>query len=337
MSHVHLPPSWQLSERLATPESAWLDRRRLLASLGLAAAGLALGGDLLATTGCFREPSPADILRPALGARFAGRFPAPRNPAYGLGDDRAPTPEIIAGKENNFYEFTIDKWAVWELAMPWARRHGVDPWTIEVVGLVERPARFDLDDLFTRFPLEERLYRFRCVERWGMQVPWTGFPLARLIDHCRPLGAARWVRFVCFDHPDTLPGQASRPYFPWPYFEALRLDEARHPLAFAALGIYGHALPMQHGAPWRLVLPWKYGYKGPKAVVRIEFTAARPPTFWNTVAANEYGFYSNVDPGRPHPRWTQRSETDIGTGEMRPTLRYNGYPEVAALYRGDEV
>jgi sulfoxide reductase catalytic subunit YedY len=330
-----VPPRWRLPERRATPEAVWLQRRRLVANLGLAGAGLALGGGLLAA-GCARGPSRRQITQPALEDRYAGRFPAPRDPRWELGGDRRPTPEIIAATVNNFYEFTLDKWAVWELAVPWAWRHGVSPWTVQVGGLVRRPKTLDLDDLFGRFPLEERLYRFRCVERWGMQVPWTGFPLARLIDLCEPLGAARYVRFVSLHDPATLPGQAEPTRLPWPFFEALRLDEARHPLAFAAVGIYGHALPMQHGAPWRVVVPWKYGYKSPKSIVRIELTAERPPTFWNTAQPSEFGWYSNVDPGRDHPRWTQRTETDVGTGAMRPTLPYNGYAEVAELYAGGE-
>ncbi len=170
-----------------------------------------------------------------------------------------------------------------------------------------------------------------------MQVPWTGFPLRRLIDDLEPLGDARYVRFVTIEDREHMPGITGQPWYPWPYFEGLRLDEARNELAFVAVGIYGHALPMQHGAPWRLALPWKYGYKGPKSVVRIELTRRQPETFWHQTTPDEYGFYSNIDPAKPHPRWSQAVERDIGTGETRPTLLYGGYAEqVAALYRGDE-
>jgi len=332
MPHIRLRPDWEIPERLATPESVYLSRRQVVASLGLAAAGLALGTG----TGCAAvDDDPRAITRPALGDRFADRFPAARNAAYQLGEDHPLTHEIIAAKHNNFYEFTTDKGAVWEKAQVYEKA-GLPPWKIEVGGLVEKPLTLDLDALF-RFPLEERVYRFRCVERWAMQVPWTGFPLATLIDHCKPLGKARFVRFVSLLDKDRLPGQMDYPWYPWPYFEALRLDEARHPVAFVVLGVYGHALPMQHGAPWRLAIPWKYGYKGPKSVVRMEFTAERPPTFWNQLQPDEYGFFSNIDPAKPHKRWTQETETDIGTGEMRKTLLYNGYDQVAELYDGSEV
>lgn len=335
MTAVRIDPAWRLPERLTTPESVWLDRRRLLRTLGILGLGQwALG----AAGGCApgrRPPATADPARltePALGERHAERFPAPRDERYGVGA-RPVTAERTAAGYNNFYEFTTDKERVWELA----QGYPVEPWTVAVRGLVERPRELDLDFLMTRFPLEERLYRFRCVERWAMQVPWTGFPLARLIDELAPLSAARYVRFVSVHDPEGLPGQRSYHWYPWPYYEALRLDEARNELAFVVVGAYGHALPMQHGAPWRLALPWKYGYKGPKSVVAIELTADQPPTFWNDAVPDEYGFYSNVDPDKPHPRWSQARERDIGTGEERPTLPYNGYAEqVSGMYHGGE-
>lgn len=331
MASIHLPAPWSLRERLATPEDVFLDRRQVLRSLGLGLGALALAppGSLAAG-----ETAPAGQLDPALGDRYAGRFPAARNAAYGFGEGRGQTPEDVAGRNNNFYEFTIVKERVWELA----RGYAVAPWQVKVHGLVRKPRTLDLDDLFTRFPLEERLYRFRCVERWAMQVPWTGFPLRSLIDFLEPLSAAKYVRFVSVLDPEGLPGQRRQRWYPWPYFEGLRLDEARHELAFVVVGSYGHALPMQHGAPWRLALPWKYGYKGPKSLVEIEFTERQPPTFWNDAQPLEYGFYSNVEPHKPHPRWTQQWERDIGTGETRETLLYNGYAElVGSLYTGDEV
>jgi sulfoxide reductase catalytic subunit YedY len=206
------------------------------------------------------------------------------------------------------------------------------PWTVEVAGLVARPRTFDLDGLLRTFPLEERIYRHRCVEAWAMVVPWTGFPLAELVRHVQPLPAATHVRFVGFDRPEEAGHMASRS-LPWPYTEGLRLAEATNALAFVAVGMYGHPLLKQHGAPVRLVLPWKYGFKSAKSVVRIEFTDRQPATFWNTLAPHEYDFLANVDPEVPHPRWSQASERMLGTGERRPTLRYNGYGEwVAGLY-----
>lgn len=337
MPSIHVPRPWHLPERLATPESVYLDRRQVVASLGLGALSMALPW----SAGCAEPRAGADAgvavergkLDPALGTRFAELFPAGRNRAYDYGG-RPPTGEDTAATYNNFYEFTTDKDGVWQLA----RRYPLpEPYTIEVAGLVKTPRTLGLDDLFELAPLEERLYRFRCVEAWAMQVPWTGYPLRALIDRLEPLGSATHVRFVSIlDRPDLV-GQREQDWYPWPYFEGLRLDEARHELAFVVLGSYGHALPMQHGAPVRLALPWKYGYKGPKSIVRIELTDRQPETFWNRLQPREYGFYSNVDPGKPHPRWSQAQETDIDTQEKRPTLLYNGYDQVASLYTGEEA
>jgi sulfoxide reductase catalytic subunit YedY len=331
MSSIRIPPSWQIPERLATPESVFLDRRQVVKALGLVTLGAALPSRVVRAQGT--SAPPPGMLQPAVGSSFADRFPAPRNDRYTLGD-RPLTAEAVAGRYNNFYEFTTDKDRVWKLTGGFP----VDPWTVQVSGLVKRERKLHLEDLFTLFPLEERLYRFRCVERWAMQVPWTGYPLRKLIDYLEPLSTARYVRFVSLLDRKHFPGQKSQPWYPWPYFEALRLDEARNEVAFVVVGSYGHALPMQHGAPWRLALPWKYGYKGPKTLVSIELTRERPATFWNQLAPDEYGFYSNVDPDRPHPRWSQAVERDIGTGKTRPTLKYNGYGElVASLYTGQEV
>lgn len=327
MSSIRIDPSWQIPDRRATPEAAFFDRRRLIKALGLGAISLAVPRSAEG-----KALGEKEMLAPAL-SRFADQFPAKRSAAYELGK-RELTAEKVAARYNNFYEFTTNKEKVWELAYGYR----VDPWKVNVKGLVKKPKTLGLDDLFTRFPLEERLYRFRCVERWAMQVPWTGFPLARLIDACEPLASAKYVRFVTVSDPKGLPGQKSQSWYPWPYFEGLRLDEARSELAMAVVGVYGHALPMQHGAPWRVIAPWKYGYKSPKSIVEIEFTEKQPGTFWNELHSGEYGFYSNVDPGKPHPRWSQRMEQDIGTGENRETLPYNGYgAQVGSLYKGDEV
>lgn len=336
MSSIRIPRSWEIEAQRITPHGAYLDRRRLIRTLGLAGAGLALGPSAASgrrkKTRRVIDESPEAKTRPAVGDRFGELFPAERNGAYDLGG-RPLTDELTAATYNNFYEFTLVKEKVWKVA----QGYSVDPWRVEVDGLVKKPRTLDLEALFRQLPLEERLYRFRCVERWAMQVPWTGYPLGKLLALLDPLGSARWVRFVSILDRDNMPGQG-RSGSPWPYYEALRLDEAHNELAFVAVGIYGHGLPIQHGAPWRVVIPWKYGYKSPKSLVRIELTKERPPTFWNDLHPNEYGFYSNVDPGKPHPRWSQAQERDIGTGETRPTELFNGYAEqVAGLYDGGEV
>ncbi len=332
MTAVRIDPGWRLPERLATPEATYLNRRQLLSALGLGtlAAGVASGCAATASNAPAADRSRISV--PAVGDRFTSHFPAERNASYQLGG-RELTPEATSAGYSNFYEFTTDKERVWELA----QGYSVDPWSVKIHGLVEKPKTLGLEELFTRFPLEERLYRFRCVERWAMQVPWTGFPLRRLIDWAAPLSTATHVRFVSVLDKAGLPGQTSYSWYPWPYYEGLRLDEARHDLAFVAVGVYGHALPMQHGAPWRLAVPWKYGYKGPKSIVEIEFVREEPGSFWNESAPTEYGFFSNVDPDRPHPRWSQAAERDIGTGETRATRLYNGYAaEVGDLYTGRE-
>lgn len=332
MTSIRIPRSWEIPEDLATPEAVYLDRRRLIKAMGLSALGLTLGPN----TGCILAEDAINerkMILPALGNHFADKFPAPRNKAYDLGG-RPLTPEKVPAAYNNFYEFLTNKGKVWGLA----QGYPVDPWKIEVTGLVAKPRTLDLDELFNVLPLEERLYRFRCVERWAMQVPWTGYPLGKFLQTFEPLSTARYVRFVSFNDPEHLPGQQHFKQYPWPYYEALRLDEAYNEMAFVAVGIYGHAMPMQHGAPWRIVMPWKYGYKSPKTIVRIELTAEQPPTFWHDLQPPEYGFYSNVNPDKPHPRWSQAVEEDIGTLEKRPTELYNGYAaQVGSLYDGSEV
>jgi methionine sulfoxide reductase catalytic subunit len=332
MANLRIPKPWEIPKSLATPEEIYLNRRQILSAMGFGALALSLP----LSVACSRPVNPELLARglaPALGKKYADRFPARRNPIYSVGD-RKITPEKDAGGINNFYEFTTTKDEVWKKAISYK----VDPWTVEVGGLVKTPRTLDLDALLRGFPLEERLYHFRCVERWAMQVPWTGFPLRALIDSLEPLSSARYVRFISVKDPEHLPGQKETPWYSWPYYEGLRMDEARNPLAFVVVGSYGHALPMQHGAPLRLALPWKYGYKGPKSIVRIEFVAEQPPTFWNAMQPDEYGFYSNVNPKKPHPRWSQEIENDLGTGARRPTLLYNGYAQqVGAMYDGKEA
>jgi sulfoxide reductase catalytic subunit YedY len=297
---------------------------------GLGAAGLGAAGLL---SGCLpsggqAQTPPADLdASPEIDSLASGLYPAERNTAFTL--DRAVTDETVAGQHNNFYEFTEVKSRVWRLARDFQPR----PWEVEVTGLVERPGVFDVDELERTMPLEERLCRFRCVEAWAMAVPWTGFPLRHLIERVEPTSRATHIRFVTVHRPQEMPGIDSAPWYPWPYYEGLTMTEAMNELTLLATGIYGHRLPPQHGAPIRLVVPWKYGYKSIKSIVRIEFVAGQPPTFWNDLIPQEYGFTSNVDPTVPHPRWSQETERLIGTGDRVATLPFNGYGEwVAHLY-----
>ena len=339
MGLVHIPKLWSARRAGApTPEGIFLRRREVLKALGLGT--LSVGTFSAAQSLWAVDAGPSEdaaMTRPALGKRFADRFPAARNPEFELAIGRSLTDEKVAASHNNFYEFTVAKEKVWELA----RDYPADPWSLKVHGLVHKPRTFSLDDLFGapfRDALEERHYHFRCVERWSMQVPWTGFPLRKLLEAVEPMSNAKWLRIVSVEDRQGLPGQRKQTWYEWPYYEALRIDEAGHDLALFAVGIYGHGLPMQHGAPWRLVVPWKYGFKSPKSIVEIELVEEKPGTFWNDSQPDEYGFFSNVDPGKPHPRWTQRFETDIGSGETRETMPLNGYGDlVAHLYDGDET
>lgn len=306
---IKIPRGWEMPERVATPESVFLNRRAILAAAGLGAAS----GVLQAAA----ETNP---------------FAAPRNAKFTL--DRDVTPEWAATGFNNFYEFhPTDKQAV---------RHNVgkyvtSPWAIEITGLVEKPFTLDLDDLQKKFTLEERLYRFRCVEAWAMAVPWVGFPMAELVKLAKPKPEAKFMRFVTAMKKDQMPGLGMAPWYPWPYFEGLRIDEAANPLALVVTGMYGKVLPKQNGAPVRVIVPWKYGYKNPKAIVKIEFTTAQPSTFWNKTIPAEYGFYSNVNPAKPHPRWSQATEKLLPDMRVVATQRYNGYERfVEGLYDGKE-
>jgi sulfoxide reductase catalytic subunit YedY len=234
---------------------------------------------------------------------------------------------------NNFYELGTAKSDPSERAGALRTR----PWTVRVDGEVHAPSTFDVDTLLSAFPVEERVYRFRCVETWSMVVPWLGFPLAKLLGRVQPTSHARYVSFVSIHDPANLPGQASR-VLAWPYTEGLRLDEAMHPLTLLAVGLYGKLLPAQNGAPLRLVVPWKYGFKSGKSLVRVHVTRERPKTTWSEAAADEYGFYANVNPSVAHPRWSQAEERRLGEREKRPTALFNGYgAEVASLYAGMDL
>ena len=280
-----------------TPESTYLNRRAFVAAAG----GVALGA----------------LLPPRLRA-LAGP------------DDLTPTSYKIITTYNNYYEFGTSKESPAELAGSLR----VSPWTVEVAGEARRTGRFDYDDLIRPIPAQERVYRHRCVEGWSMVVPWLGFPLNELIKKLEPTGKAKFVSFTTLEDPAQMPGQRSG-ILPWPYVEGLRMDEAMHPLTILATGLYGKPLPNQNGAPLRLVVPWKYGFKGGKAIVRITFTETQPRTTWNTAVPNEYGFYANVNPQVDHPRWSQARERPVGEFFKKDTLMFNGYgDQVARLYAG---
>ncbi len=314
-------PAWDdLRDSQATAQNVFVRRRTLLRG-GL---GAVAGSLLLPSIGCAEPGKPL---------ANAPKYPWPykRNKKYEL--DRPLTDANIATSFNNFYEFSLDKRGVW----PLAQKLTTDPWTVQLKGCKQK-GNHDLDKLLKRFPHEERLYRFRCVETWAMAVPWLGIPMAAFIKWAEPLAKMKYVRFVSFLRPDQAPGQQNGPYKAvFPYYEGLRLDEATNELALLGTGMYGKQGPKQNGAPLRVIAPWKYGYKSAKSIVSIEFVEKQPPTFWNDLAPNEYGFYSNVNPKVPHPRWSQAREwmitKELDNTKRRPTLLYNGYgKQVAQLY-----
>ena len=313
---TYRPPAIPSSE--ITPRSVYLRRREFMGLV--AGAGLALGA------GGARAEAPATMPLKTV--------PGP----YKVDEPLTPREDVTT--YNNFYEFGTDK------ADP-SRRSGdfkPRPWTITVDGLVGKPQTFDVDKLIAELPIEERIYRMRCVEAWSMVIPWNGFPLKALLDKVEPLGSAKFVAFETVVRPEEMPGQSGylQP-MPWPYVEGLRLDEALHPLAILAVGLYGETLPNQNGAPIRLVVPWKYGFKGIKSIVRISLVEKQPPNSWNSLQGSEYGFYANVNPEVDHPRWSQATERRIGESGFfgsgrRPTLMFNGYAEeVASLYAGMDL
>ncbi|MFZ1057890.1 MAG: protein-methionine-sulfoxide reductase catalytic subunit MsrP, partial [Candidatus Rokuibacteriota bacterium] len=263
-------------------------------------------------------------------------LPAKRNPAFAVDDPS--TKFESATTYNNFYEFGVNKEDPARLAQTLRPR----PWTVEVGGHVQRPKTYDIDELIRLFPLEERMYRLRCVEGWSMVIPWIGFPLASLIKRVEPTGQAKFVEFTTLLDPEQFPGQRKSLFnfsgLDWPYVEGLRLDEALHPLTLLTVGLYGQVLPNQNGAPVRVVVPWKYGFKSAKSIVRIRFVGDQPRTAWEKAQPSEYGFYSNVNPAVDHPRWSQATERRIGEFRRRPTLPFNGYADqVAQLYAGMDL
>jgi sulfoxide reductase catalytic subunit YedY len=296
-----------------TPEHLYITRRDFLKSAGI----ITSGSILLAACGERRAP--------ATSMSEDGTPPEASTTVDDLGDSL--TSYVDVTNFNNFYEFTTDKTGVVDLIGDFR----TSPWEVEVGGLVNKPKVYDLDDL-QQFAQEERIYRLRCVEGWSMVIPWNGFPLASLLEDVEPMGDAKYVRFETLYDPEQMPGQKS-PWYTWPYIEGLRIDEAMHNLTLMATGLYGKDLPAQNGAPLRLVVPWKYGFKSIKSIVKIELVAEQPTSLWMAAAPNEYGFYANVNPEVPHPRWSQATERRIGETGRRETLLFNGYTdEVAHLY-----
>jgi sulfoxide reductase catalytic subunit YedY len=311
---------WELPESAATPEHLFHQRRRLIQ-------GLAIGPILLAGGAGLWRAAAAQHAEPTTEL-----YPVQRNPRYRL-DERIPelSDERLVTTYNNFYEFGSHK----QISKA-AQALEIRPWTVTLDGMVEQEQTLGIDDLIGRMPLEERVYRHRCVEAWSMAVPWSGFPLRALVDLARPLGGAKYLRMETFLDPETASGQKQF-WYPWPYIEGLTMAEATHELAFIATGLYGKPILKQNGAPLRLAVPWKYGFKSIKSIVRFTFTDERPVSFWEEIQATEYGFWANVNPEVPHPRWSQAEETPLGSPMKVPTVLFNGYAEfVAELYKGLE-
>ncbi len=316
------PPSSEI-----TPKQLYLTRREFMKNsaltLGTAAA---MGGGLLWLLG--KKPPPDATPAPAQAESVLA---ATSSGLYDTDEPQTPLRDVTT--YNNFYEFGLEK------DDPARNAHTLQtrPWTISVEGEVARPQTIAIEDLLKWFPLEQRVYRMRCVEAWSMVIPWVGFPLGDLIRRLEPTGNAKYVEFTTLYDPEQMPFQRSR-ILKWPYVEGLRLDEAMHPLTLLATGLYDIALPNQNGAPLRLVVPWKYGFKGAKSIVKIRFTADQPQNTWAIAAPREYGFYANVNPEVNHPRWSQATERRIGDWQRRPTLPFNGYAEqVASLYAGMDL
>jgi sulfoxide reductase catalytic subunit YedY len=311
--HIMRRRGWELPEHLATPEHLFFDRRTFLLAAGATAVALSPAAAMAQRVTDLPDPT-KDL------------YPAKRNEKFTL--DRPVTDESINTTYNNFYEFGSSK-----SIMRAAQALRLRPWTVKIDGMVEKPQDVGLDDLIRKMPLEERLYRHRCVEGWGMAIPWTGFPLAKLVEFAKPTSAAKYVRMETFLDKEMASGQRAS-WYPWPYVEGVTMAEAMNDLAFLVTGAYGKPVSKSQGAPLRLALPWKYGFKSIKSITRVTFTDQRPKTFWEALQASEYGFWANVNPQVAHPRWSQATEQVIGTSERRPTLLFNGYGEyVADLYK----
>lgn len=315
----NLYKSLQVKSSEITSYSQYLSRRDFLKT-----AGILTGSAILA--GCASNAGETDLPQ----AEAAGtQFTSGKTDEFG--DPLTSFDDVT--HYNNYYEFSENKEAV----VPLSKDFKTKPWTVEVSGLVNYPKTYGIEDILAKFTQEERIYRLRCVEGWSMVIPWMGFSLASLLKEVEPTSEAKYVRFETVLRHEEMKGQGNR-FYPWPYEEGLRLDEAMHDLTLLATGLYGISLPTQNGAPIRLVVPWKYGFKSIKAIVKIELTSTQPNTFWKTVSPREYGFYSNVNPNHPHPRWLQSSERRIGELNRRPTLMFNGYADqVAHLYDGMDL
>ncbi len=311
---------WEIPEHAVTPESVFLNRRQFVASLGAGAAATGFG---IHPVRAAADPS-------------AGLYPVPGNPLF-KDAGREVTPKEINTTYNNFYEFGSSK-----SISSAAEALKIRPWDIQIDGEVEKPFTIGFDDLLKKVQLEERTYRHRCVKAWSMVVPWSGFALKQLVELAKPLSSAGYVRFETFVDPEMAPGQKPSLFgfgsgLPWPYVEGVTMAEARNELTFMVTGAYGAPVPNSMGAPIRLHLPWKYGFKSIKSIVRVSFTKERPVGFWEQLQKREYGFWANVNPEVPHPRWSQAQERVLGTGKKIPTQLFNGYGEfVADLYKGLE-
>ena len=319
---IKIRRSWEIPERMATPEALVMNRR-----------GVLKGAGVIAAAGALSSCGPASNTRTSSGPATpeapdpnAGLYPTKRNAAFTI--DRDVTPEEIVTAYNNYYEFGPEK----DDPNRYAGRLPIRPWEISIEGMVDKPIKTDFDSLLKEMPLEERLYRHRCVETWSFAAPWTGFPMKALIDYAKPTSNAKYVVMKSFMNPEVAEAQ-NEFWVPWPYTEGLTLEEATNDLAFMVTGAYGKPLRKQNGAPLRLATPWKYGFKSSKGIQRFIFTDERPMTYWMALGPTEYGFWANVNPNVPHPRWSQSSEEILGTGNRVPTKLFNGYGEqVAMLY-----
>jgi methionine sulfoxide reductase catalytic subunit len=327
MANIIKRPGWFIPEKLVTPEAVYWNRRGFLKQMGFVGAGL-LSSTIIASSKAASESGNASTGKVETVKSTASKYPATRNPEFS--PDWQLSDEKKAATYNNFYEFSTVKDRVHKLTDKFVTA----PWPIQIGGLVEKPMKVDVQELIDSMTLEERVYRFRCVEAWAMIVPWTGFPLSKLLEKVSPKSGAKFVRFETFNRPDQAPGIVRLSDYPWPYAEGLRLDEAMNPLTMVVTGIYGKPLPKQHGAPIRIIVPWKYGYKSIKSIVKMDLVEKQPATLWETLAPNEYPFESNVDPTKPHPRWSQASERMIDSGDFVKTQPYNGYAKyVESLYK----
>jgi sulfoxide reductase catalytic subunit YedY len=317
----------KISPSEITPKSIYLSRREFLKGMGI------VGASAMVLAACSERQVSSTVLPTATDSPSATDFPTEESANTTQTTVNEPLTSFAAITNfNNYYEFTIDKEGVTRLAKDFP----TSPWKIEVGGLVNNPKTYDLDDL-KKFSQQERIYRLRCVEAWSMVIPWMGFPLAELLKEVEPTSSAKFVRFETIYDPERMPGQRNN-WYEWPYMEGLRLDEAMHDLTILATGLYGESLLPQNGAPVRLVVPWKYGFKSAKAIVKIDLVDVMPTSLWMAAAPNEYGFYANVNPEVDHPRWSQASERRIGEVSRRKTLMFNGYEqEVAHLYSGMDL